>query len=77
MGVRGAIQIDRTMATHVPDIYAAGDCAETYHRLTQRPTYLPVGATVQKQGRVAGENAVEGRQEFAGSLDTQVLKVFD
>ncbi len=59
MGVRGAIQIDRTMATHVPDIYAAGDCAETYHRLTQRPTYLPLGTTVHKQGRVAGENAVE------------------
>jgi NADPH-dependent 2,4-dienoyl-CoA reductase/sulfur reductase-like enzyme len=77
LGVRGAIQIDRTMATHVPDIYAAGDCAETYHRLTQRPTYLPLGTTAHKQGRVAGENAVGGRQEFAGSLGTQVLKVFD
>ena len=77
LGVRGAIQVDRTMATHVPDIYAAGDCVETYHRLTQRPTHLPLGTTAHKQGRVAGENALGGRQEFAGSLGTQVLKVFD
>ena len=29
------------------------------------------------QGRVAGENAAGGRREFAGSVGTQVLKVFD
>jgi NADPH-dependent 2,4-dienoyl-CoA reductase/sulfur reductase-like enzyme len=30
-----------------------------------------------RQGRVAGENAVGGQREFAGSLGTQVVKVFD
>ena len=33
--------------------------------------------TAHKQGRIAGENAVGGQQEFAGSLGTQVVKVFD
>ena len=40
-------------------------------------TYLPLGTTAHKQGRVAGENAVGGEATFAGSLGTQVVKVFD
>ena len=41
------------------------------------PRYLPLGTTAHKQGRVAGENAVGGTRAFAGSLGTQVVKVFD
>jgi NADPH-dependent 2,4-dienoyl-CoA reductase/sulfur reductase-like enzyme len=40
-------------------------------------TYLPLGTTAHKQGRVAGENALGGDREFAGSLGTQVVKIFD
>src|SRR5665647_663367 len=60
-----------------PNIYAAGDCTETWHRLLQKDTYLPLGTTAHKQGRVAGENAVGGYAQFAGSLGTQVVKIFD
>jgi NADPH-dependent 2,4-dienoyl-CoA reductase/sulfur reductase-like enzyme len=77
LGLKGAISVDQAMATALPDIYAAGDCVETYHRLLDAPTYLPLGTTAHKQGRVAGENAVGGYAEFAGSLGTQVVKVFD
>jgi NADPH-dependent 2,4-dienoyl-CoA reductase/sulfur reductase-like enzyme len=76
-GVRGAIRVDRDMATNLPDVYAAGDCVETWHRVLGRPTYLPLGTTAHKQGRVAGENAVGGRRLFEGSVGTQVVKVFD
>jgi NADPH-dependent 2,4-dienoyl-CoA reductase/sulfur reductase-like enzyme len=40
-------------------------------------SYLPLGTTAHKQGRIAGENALGGTREFAGSLGTQVVKVFD
>ena len=40
-------------------------------------TYLPLGTTAHKQGRVAGENALGGATRYAGSLGTQVVKVFD
>jgi NADPH-dependent 2,4-dienoyl-CoA reductase/sulfur reductase-like enzyme len=65
------------METNIRDIYAAGDCVETWHPLTKKCTYLPLGTTAHKQGRVAGENAVGGHAEFAGSLGTQVVKIFD
>jgi len=76
LGVRGAIQVDRAMRTGVPEVYAAGDCVITHHRLLGE-TYLPLGTTAHKQGRVAGENAAGGHREFAGSLGTQVVKIFE
>jgi NADPH-dependent 2,4-dienoyl-CoA reductase/sulfur reductase-like enzyme len=72
-----ALRVNRRMETNVADVYAAGDCVETVHRLVERPTYLPLGTTAHKQGRVAGENAVGGNATFEGSLGTQVVKVFD
>ena len=76
LGARGAIQVDRRMATGVPDVFAAGDCAITHHRLLG-DTWLPLGTTAHKQGRAAGENAVGGHRRYPGSLGTQVVKVFD
>ena len=76
LGVKGAIAVDRGMRTSLPDVLAAGDCVVTHHRLLG-VTYLPLGTTAHKQGRVAGENAVGGSREFAGSLGTQVVKIFD
>jgi NADPH-dependent 2,4-dienoyl-CoA reductase/sulfur reductase-like enzyme len=76
-GVKGALTVNRRMETNLPDIYAAGDCVETWHRLLDRYTYLPLGTTSHKQGYVAGENAIGGRREFEGSLGTQVVKLFD
>jgi NADPH-dependent 2,4-dienoyl-CoA reductase/sulfur reductase-like enzyme len=76
-GVRGALRVDRRMRTNLADVLAAGDCVETWHRLLNGPAYLPLGTTAHKQGRVAGETAAGGDREFAGSLGTQVVKVFE
>jgi NADPH-dependent 2,4-dienoyl-CoA reductase/sulfur reductase-like enzyme len=76
LGIRGAIQVDPGMHTGLPDVLAAGDCVITHHRLLGE-TYLPLGTTAHKQGRVAGANAVGGHRQFAGSLGTQVVKIFD
>ncbi len=76
-GIKGAICVNRRMETNIPDIYAAGDCAETYHRLLGKNAYLPLGTTAHKQGRIAGENAVEGKREYAGTLGTQSVKIFN
>lgn len=77
VGVRGAICVNRRMQTNLPNVYAAGDCAETYSRLLEKNTYLPLGTTAHKQGRIAGENAVGGDVQYAGSLGTQSVKIFN
>jgi NADPH-dependent 2,4-dienoyl-CoA reductase/sulfur reductase-like enzyme len=81
----GAIRVNQAMETlvvsgvepNVPDVYAAGDCVETYHRLLEQCVYLPPGSTAHKQGRIAGENAAGGRAAFSGTLGTQAVKAFD
>ena len=77
LGLRKAIRVTRAMETNVPDILAAGDCVETWHRVLDQPTYLPLGTTAHKQGRIAGENALGGHRQFAGTLGTQVVKLFE
>ncbi len=77
LGETGAIRVNRAMETNLPDVYAAGDCVETWHSLLECPVYLPLGTTSHKQGRVAGENAVGGHRQFMGTFGTQVVKVFE
>jgi len=76
-GIKGAICVNQRMETSIPDIYAAGDSAETYHRLLGKNVYLPLGSTAHKQGRIAGENAVGGNRDYTGTLGTQSVKIFN
>jgi len=77
LGVKGAIQVNAKMETSIPNIYAAGDCAVAWHRLYQDNAYIPLGTTANKQGRIAGENAVGGQAEFDGIVGTGIMKVLD
>ncbi len=76
LGAGGAVVVDEQMRTGLPHVFSAGDGVITHHRLLGQ-TYLPLGTTSHKQGRVAGENAIGGDARFAGSVGTQVVKVFD
>lgn len=76
LGAGRAVVVDQQMRTGIPHVFAAGDGVVTHHRLLG-VTYLPLGTTAHKQGRVAGENALGGDARFAGSVGTQVVKVFD
>jgi NADPH-dependent 2,4-dienoyl-CoA reductase/sulfur reductase-like enzyme len=77
LGAGGAMVVNRRMESPVAGIWAAGDGVETYHRLLDRNVYLPLGSTAHHQGRIAGENIAGGSRLYAGSLGTQVVKVFD
>jgi NADPH-dependent 2,4-dienoyl-CoA reductase/sulfur reductase-like enzyme len=77
LGVKGAIAVDEGMRTNVPGIFAAGDCAETYHLLLEGPSYVPLGSTANKQGRVAGTNAGGGVATFGGVVGTVITKAFE
>lgn len=78
---RGGIYVDQFMQTNISDIWAAGDCSQTWHALLQKFVYLPLGTTAHKQGRIAGENmavsATGGQRPFKGTLGTQSVKLFE
>jgi len=77
LGAVGAIKVDEHLMTSIPDIFAAGDCAEATHLVTGKKVYIPLGTTANKQGRIAGENAAGMSSVFEGIVGTAVTKIFD
>lgn len=75
LGVRDAIRVDRRQRTSVDGVYAAGDCAESFHRVSQRQVHVALGTVANKQGRVAGINIGGGYATFPGVVGTAVTKV--
>ena len=77
IGDSGAIRVDAGMRTSDSNIFAAGDCAESTDIVTGKPSYVPLGSTANKQGRVAAINICGGSSTFPGILGTTVCRVFD
>jgi NADPH-dependent 2,4-dienoyl-CoA reductase/sulfur reductase-like enzyme len=77
LGSTGAIAVDDHMRTNVPSVYAAGDCCESYHRISGKPVYYPLGDIANKHGRVAGANIGGQDLAFPGVVGSNCFKVFD
>ena len=63
-GPTGGLIVDERMATSVPDVYAAGDCAELPHGLTRVGVSGLTGSHAYAQGKVAGFNAGGGTKRY-------------
>lgn len=77
LGEKGAIKVNNQMLTNVKDIYAAGDCIETFSTLTGDAVYHPLGSTANKTGRIAGDALTGGDLTYKGNLSTGIFKLFD
>jgi len=73
----GAIVVNRMLQTSDPEIYAGGDCIEIQHLVTGNPVYFPQGSLANRQGRVIGTNLAGGAAEFAGTVGSFAIKIFD
>jgi NADPH-dependent 2,4-dienoyl-CoA reductase/sulfur reductase-like enzyme len=76
VGDSGALRVDDHQRCHGHDgVFAAGDCAETHHRLLDRQVSIQLGTHANKQGRIAGVNATGGDARFPGVIGTAVSKI--
>ena len=71
------ILVNGKMETSAADVYACGDCIETYSAITGKQNYRPLGSTANKTGRIAGDVLTGGTQEYRGNLGTGIFKLFD
>ena len=62
------------MRTSKPDVYAVGDCATVYHRLTKKPAFIALGTNANKQGRLAGDSILGKEVCFDRALGTSMLR---
>lgn len=77
LGVAKAIKVDDSMKTSDDDIYACGDCIETFDSFTKQPVFRPLGSTANKTGRICGDAITGGALRYRGNLGTGIYKLFD
>ncbi len=74
LGERDAVHVDERCRTSASGIWAAGDCADAYHRLLGRSVYFPLGTTANKQGRVCGLDLAGRPARFPGIVGTAITR---
>ena len=77
LGETGAIATDAYRETNVPDVYAAGDCAEAEHVVTGDPVYVPLALTANRHGRAIGQTVAGHPTEGGGVAGTAAVKAFE
>jgi NADPH-dependent 2,4-dienoyl-CoA reductase/sulfur reductase-like enzyme len=76
LGQSGGIKTDERMTTSATNVYAAGDCIETYDRITRRHVFFQLATTAVRQSSVAGINAAGGDAKYPGSTGVTTVKLF-
>ncbi|ALU11926.1 CoA disulfide reductase [Ignicoccus islandicus DSM 13165] len=75
LGINGAIRVNEYMETSEPDVYAAGDVAESWMVHTGNRVWCPFAPPANKMGLVAGLSAAGKKVPFPGSSCTGITKV--
>lgn len=72
---KGAVKVAKTQRTNIRNVWSAGDCAETFHIVSQKPFYISLGTVANKTGVVAGKSILGGKGTFPGVVGTAVCKI--
>ena len=74
---KGTIVVDKFQKTNLPDIYAVGDCAMVYNRLTGKGQWSAMGSTANITGRLLAKNLTGEAAPYGGCLGTGVVRLAD
>lgn len=77
LGKSGAIKTNSKLETSKEGIYAAGDCAETFNLVTEKPDWIHLATPANKMGYVAGVNMAGFELHYPGSVKCQMTSFRD
>lgn len=78
LGPAKSIAIDRSMRTSVPQIYAAGDCADAFHQITGERVWIPLALRANRAGKAVADVALRGTDiQVPGVAGTMVFRTFE
>ena len=75
LGARNAINVDDHQRTSADGVWSAGDCCDSFHRVTKDRTYIALGTVANRHARVAGINIGGGDATFPGVVGTAVTRI--
>lgn len=76
-GIAGAISVDDQLRTSDPDIYSAGDCADSIHVVTGERCWIPLALRANRAGWAVADNVCGVETRLEGIVGTAVFKFFD
>ena len=77
LGPKKSIVVDRRQRTSADGVWAAGDCCQSFHLVSEQWVHIALATIANKQGRVAGINIGGGYATFPGVVGTAVTKLCD
>lgn len=77
LGKSGAIKTNSKLETSKEGIYAAGDCAETFNIVTEKPDWIHLATPANKMGYVAGINMAGHELDYPGAVKCQLTSFHD
>lgn len=75
--VKGTVVTDKYQRTNLNDIYAVGDCAQVFNRMTGKGQWSAMGSTANITGRLLAKNLTGENAPYGGCLGTGVVKLTD
>lgn len=72
---RGTIVVDAHQKTNLADIYAVGDCAQVFNRITGKGQWSAMGSTANITGRCLAKNLTGEDAAYGGCLGTGVVRL--
>ncbi|WP_273396186.1 FAD-dependent oxidoreductase [Thermophilibacter mediterraneus] len=73
--VKGCVLVNEYGATNLPDVYAAGDCAEVRNFITGEPQWSAMGSTANICGRAIARTLTGTPTAYPGALGTGVVRL--
>ncbi|MFX0038806.1 MAG: NAD(P)/FAD-dependent oxidoreductase [Promethearchaeota archaeon] len=70
------VLVDMYMKTNFSNIFAAGDVAQIYDPLHEKPIIHPTWGNAKKQGKIAAINMTGGKKIYEGTIPVQSIKIF-
>ena len=73
--IKGCVLVNEYGATNLPDVYAAGDCAEVRNFITGEPQWSAMGSTANICGRAIARTLTGTPTAYPGALGTGVVRL--
>ncbi len=76
LGPKGGIQVDASMRSSDPSIWAVGDAVEVKDLVTGADSLIPLAGPANRQGRIAADNICGLESRYKGTQGTAIARVF-
>ncbi len=77
IGKLGGIKVNSRMQTNHKDVYACGDCIESFDLLTGKPALSMLWPSAKRQAQVAALNCIGKQVEYEGAFNVVMEEIYD